>query len=485
MSEKRVVSRREFLKVAGIAGATIGAAGGLGGLLAACGGTEDTTTTAGATGTTVGATTSTAGATTTTGGATTTVSASVETGREIKVGAVVPKTGPLAPFAGPFDWVNDQWGKALAGGVVCGDGKNHPIKVLTEDTQSDTNRCAQVTGDLIQNSKVDVIFAGGAPDTMNPAADQCEALGCPGEMIQGPWQAFYFARGGTMDKNPFKWAYALCVGIEAMVGCFIDMWDKIQTNKKVGLVYSNSTDGQAWSDKTTGGPFYFEKAGYSYTMPGLYQPGSEDYTQQISEFKKFGAEICSGAMQPPDFTNFWNQAIQQGFNPKICTMGQALNFAETANAIGPTVVGLTTEISWHPDYPYKSSLTGQTCAEIATAYETDTGKQWSAELIVYSLMEWFVAALKNTKNVDNKEEILNNIVAAKVETIYGPVDFSIPVDPTAETAVSHPVPTCLRMPTAGGQWLKGQKWPYEKYLVSNKYVPDAQIHVEIREIQYS
>ncbi len=39
------VSRREFLKIAGVAGAAVGAAGGLGGLLAACGGTEESTTT--------------------------------------------------------------------------------------------------------------------------------------------------------------------------------------------------------------------------------------------------------------------------------------------------------------------------------------------------------------------------------------------------------------------------------------------------------
>jgi branched-chain amino acid transport system substrate-binding protein len=414
------------------------------------------------------------------------VSAAAEAGREIKVGIVVPKTGPLAAFAGPFDWVHEQWKKALVDGVVCGDGKNHPVVTALQDTQSDTNRCAQVTGDLIQNEKVDVIFAGGAPDTMNPAADQCEALGCPGLMIQGPWQAFFLGRQkDPANPVPFKWGYALCVGIEAMVGCFIDMWNKIPTNKKAGLIYSNSTDGQAWSDKKTGGPFYFEQAGYTYTMPGLYQPGAEDYTQQISEFKKFGAEICAGAMTSGDFTNFWKQAIQQGFNPKICTVGQALNFAETANAIGPTVVGLTTEISWHPDYPYKDSLTGRTCKEFADAYEADTDKQWSAELIMHSLMEWFVAGLKGCTNVDDKAGLMKAIVDAKVETIYGPIDFSLPVDPAAQDAVTHPVPNCLRMPTAGGQWLKGTKWTYEKYLVSNKYVPDAKITQQIQEITYS
>ncbi len=45
----------------------------------------------------------------TTAGPTTTVSAGAEQGREIKVGVVVPKTGALAAFATPFDWVHGQW----------------------------------------------------------------------------------------------------------------------------------------------------------------------------------------------------------------------------------------------------------------------------------------------------------------------------------------------------------------------------------------
>jgi branched-chain amino acid transport system substrate-binding protein len=482
MSEKRAVSRREFLKIAGLAGAAIGVAGGLGGIVAACGESTETSTTA-APATTAGPTT-TAGPVTTVA-PTTTVSSGAAAGREIKVGVVVPKTGALAAFATPFDFVLEKWTEALKDGVVCGDGQNHPVKILTVDTQSDIARCAAVTGDLINNEKVDLVIAGGAPDTMNPAADQCEASGVPGMMIQGPWQAFYFGRGGAPDKNPFKWAYALCVGIEAMAGCFLDMWGQIPNNKKVGLLYSNSTDGQAWADDASGGPSYFKQAGYALDKPGLYQPGTEDYTQQVQEFKKFGAEICSGAASPPDFTNFWKQAIQQGFKPKICTVGQALNFAETVSALGPIAYGLTTEISWHPSYPYKSSLSGETCQQIADAYEARTGRYWSAELIIYSLMEWFVDALKRTKNVDDKEAVLAAITSTKMETMYGPVDWSIPVDAAAQTEVAHPVPNCLRMPTAGGQWLKGEKWDFEKFLVSNKYVPGAEITKKIQEIQYS
>ncbi len=87
----KAVSRRDFLKMAGVAGATIGAAGGLGGLLAACGSSDETTTTAAATGSTAAAET-----TTTAAGETTTSAAGVEEGGEIKCGYVIPVTGAMA-----------------------------------------------------------------------------------------------------------------------------------------------------------------------------------------------------------------------------------------------------------------------------------------------------------------------------------------------------------------------------------------------------
>jgi hypothetical protein len=91
------VSRRQFLKIAGVAGAALGMGTGLGGLLVACGDEEETTTTA------AGETTTTAGGeTTTTGGAeTTTTAAGAEQGTPLKVGIVVPMTGPLAECGAP------------------------------------------------------------------------------------------------------------------------------------------------------------------------------------------------------------------------------------------------------------------------------------------------------------------------------------------------------------------------------------------------
>ena len=49
VEDRTPVSRRQFLKIAGIAGATVGVGAGIGGLLTACGEGEETTTTAGPT----------------------------------------------------------------------------------------------------------------------------------------------------------------------------------------------------------------------------------------------------------------------------------------------------------------------------------------------------------------------------------------------------------------------------------------------------
>ncbi len=94
-------------------------------------------------------------------------------GREIKIGFVTPLTGPLASFGIPDQYCVERAQEAIGDGVVCGDGVKHPVTIITMDSQSDSNRAAQVTGDLINNDKVDLVTAASTPDTVAPVADQC------------------------------------------------------------------------------------------------------------------------------------------------------------------------------------------------------------------------------------------------------------------------------------------------------------------------
>lgn len=473
--EATEVSRREFLRIAGLAGATVGIGAGLGGLIAACGGTEETTTT-----TTAGATTTTAGATTTTAGATTTVSAGPEAGREIKIGFVTPQTGAIALFGTPDKYCVERWKESVKDGLVCGDGKNHPISLLVQDSQSDTNRASQVAGDLITNSKVDIILAASTSDTTVPVSEQAEALGTPCFTNDCPWQAWFFGRKGDPAVG-FHWTYHAFWGLEDIIGTFKSMWDGMQTNKVVAGMWPNDADGNVWADPKQGFPAVLVPAGYKIAYGGGYNNGTEDYTSVITTAKKAGAEILSGVPIPPDFPVMWKQMLQQGFKPPVATVGRALLFPLGLEAIGSIGYGLSTEVWWTPQHPFKSSLTGETCQQLADDFEKRTGFQWTQPLLHYGVFEVAVDALKRTQNVDDKEAVVTAISTTKMETIGGPIDFTTPVDMNS----LHPVKNVYRTPLVGGQWVKGTTHPFDLAIVNNVMAPQIATTGTLTPIQYT
>lgn len=467
MNRQASLSRRDFLKLAGAAGITVGAGAGLGGLVAGCGGTDTTTTAAPST------TSALPPSTTTTGGGTpttaaTTVSTEAEVGREILVGYVTPVTGPLAAFGEADAYCVSRWQEAADEGLLCGDGRVHPVRIIARDCQSDSNRAAQVTGDLINNDKVDVMMAASTADTTVPVSDTCEASGMPCVCTDTPWQPWFFGRQGN-PQTGFTWTYLSFWGIEDNLANSVATWDQISTNKKVGVMWSNSADGLASADPEQGWPPFMTQAGYTIADPGRYQEGTEDYTAQISLFKKEACEIIAGTMSPPDMITFLKQSIQQGLAPKITTVERASLFPSVMEATGSTGYGVTNGSWWHPTYPFTSSLTGESCQEFADGYEAATGKQWTQALLHYQVFEIVANALKTTKDLDSKDQIVQAIKTGALDTLVGPVDFS-----------KGPMPNVSKTPLTEGQWVPGTKYKYDLLIVNNTTAPMVKVQAEVQ-----
>jgi branched-chain amino acid transport system substrate-binding protein len=474
LGQGKQVSRREFLRLAAISGAAVGLGAGLGGLATACGGETTTTTAAASTTTSAGPAT-----TATTASVSTTASTGASAGREIKVGFVAPLTGALATFGKADEYCLKRWQESVTNGLVCGDGQNHPVKIIMKDSQSDTNRGAQVAGDLILNDKVDVMMAASTPETTNPVADQCEAAGVPCYTIGAPWQAYYYGRGAT-DQTPFKWTYHHFWGLEDVINVYTALWAKLPNNKKVGVLYPNDADGAAFADPKTGFPAVLPGLGYTITDPGRYQNGSEDFTSLITAFKRDGCEIVSGVPIPPDFTNFWKQCMQQSYNPKIVTIAKGVDTPPDVEALGSAGNNFTIECQWSPKFPFVSSLTGETCQQIADGFEAWAGMQWGSYLLFYAAFEVVADALKRTKNVDDKEVVIGAISTTKMNTLMGPVDFT--TEPKQGTM--HPVKNVNRSPLVAGQWVKGTKYPYDLVVVDNTNAPEITVEAESKQLQY-
>ncbi|HEY7593619.1 MAG TPA: ABC transporter substrate-binding protein [Actinophytocola sp.] len=378
----------------------------------------------------------------------------------IKIGYVSPETGALASFGESDNFVVEQVREHFksVGGITVA-GKQRPVEILVRDTQSDSKRAADVAADLILNEHVDLILTGHTPDTANPVADQGEANGVPVISTLAPWQPYFFGRKGNPDK-PFKWTYHFFFGLEDLETVYTDMWNEIDTNKKVGELFPNDPDGKAFSDAKTGFPAVAAKNNYKVVDAGRYANGTQDFSAQISTFKEQGVDILAGVPIPPDFTTFWKQAAQQGFRPKFVTIGKALLTPSNINALGDLGNNLGMEIWWSPSHPYSSSLTGQTAQQLADAYTAKTGRQWTQFVgFVHALFE--VAATTLSRSDGTKEGFIKTLSHLKTDTVVGPLDWT-----------SGPVPNVAKTPLVGGQWRQNVDKSYSLVVVSNKQNPE-------------
>jgi branched-chain amino acid transport system substrate-binding protein len=396
-------------------------------------------------------------------------------GRPIKIGMVSPATGPIAAFGEADQWVLGEVRKVLAPGITAA-GETHPVEIVYRDSQSNPNRAAEVTAQLINNDKVDMIIGSSTGDTVVPVADQCELAGVPCITADDPWEDFFFGRKGNPAKG-FEWTYHFFWGFGMVADLFADMWLSIPTNKKVGLMLTNDQDGIAANNEEHGMPPTFRKKGLDVVNLGLYPPLSEDFTAQINQLKANNCEIACGIFNPPQFVTFWTQCAQQGYRPKIMTPPKALLFPSAVEALGDRGTGTSTEVWWSQHHPFKSGLTGQTAQQFCDAYTAATGKQWTQPIgFKHANLEVAIDVLKRAKSL-KPEDIRDAIKATEYNSLVGPLTWK-------GGTPQNPVPNVCTTPLVGGQWKPGKKFKYDLNIVYNKTAPNIPLDSPFEPIKY-
>lgn len=387
--------------------------------------------------------------------------ANAEGTRTLKIGYVSPQTGPLAPFGEADRFIIEQMQTALKAGIAI-NGKQYPVAIVVKDSQSNPNRAGEVANDLILKDKVDIMLVSGTPETANPVSDACEINEMPCVSTVVPWQPWFFGRKGDPKKG-FRFTYHFFWGLEDVIAVYTGMWQSVQTNKSVGGLFPNDGDGNAWGDGKLGFPPVLAQKGFTLKDPGRFQSMTQDFSAQITAFKQSGAQIVTGVVIPPDAKNFLVQARQQGFKPKIISIGKALLFPSSIEALGDLGDGLSTEVWWSPSHPFKSSLTGQPARQLADAYEKATSKQWTQPIgFAHALFEIAVDALKRSKDVDSNEAIRDAVASTKLDTVVGHVAWG-----------GGPVKNVAKTPLVGGQWVKGQTHRFDLAIVNNQLAPNV------------
>ncbi len=387
--------------------------------------------------------------------------------RPIKIGYVSPATGPLAPFAAADEFMLKQFQEATKGGLKVGNA-TRPIEVLLRDSQSNPNRAAEVAKELIVRDKIDLMLVGNTPETTNPVCTQAEIEEVATVSSLAPWQPWFFGQQGNPGQpRAFNYVYHYFWGLEDVIAVFTNMWGQLDTNKVVGALFPNDGDGNAWGDKELGFPPALAKQGFKLHDPGRYQNLTDNFTAQITAFKNAKADIVTGVVLPPDFTTFWKQALQQGFKPKAASVGKAILFPSSVEALGKDGHNLSSEVWWTPSHPFKSSINGMTARQLADAYEGATKRQWSQPIgFAHSLYEVGLDVLKRTKEIGNAKATAEAIRATKLDTVVGRVEWNgNGVPPFAAKNVTK---TAL----VGGQWRLKDGNKYDIVVTDNRTAPN-------------
>jgi len=385
----------------------------------------------------------------------------------LRVGHVSPRTGPLAGFAEADEFVLEAITKQFGNGIA-NNGKNWTVEIISKDSQSNPNRAAEVAADLILGDGVDIIVAASTPDTVNPVSDQAEVNEVPCITTDCPWQPYFFGRNGVPGTG-FENTYHFFWGLEDVIGAFLDMWGSTDVSKTVGGLFPNDADGNAWGDAENGLPKPLAAAGYNLIDPGRYQPLSDDFSNQIAAFKEAGCEIITGNMIPPDFATFWSQCAQQGYAPKIVTIGKALLFPSVIESLGDRGVGLTSEVWWSPNHPFSSSLTGASAKELAEGYTAASGRPWTQPIgFKHALFEVVADVVKRSADPEDPAANIAAIKSTNLNTIVGQVNWA-----------NGPINNVTKTPLVTGQWQKDGD-NLDLKIVANSAAPEIPVNGELK-----
>jgi branched-chain amino acid transport system substrate-binding protein len=435
------LSRRSLLRTAGTGAAVLGG----GAVLDACSsGIKGNTSTSGSTGT-------------------------------IKIAWIHPITGDEAGFGYPDSWVHSKImaTSQFKNGIKIG-SKTYSVEFTSYDTQSDDTKAGDLARQAITDG-ADLLFASSTPETVNGVAIQANALGVPVICSNCPWESYYTALKGNPTSPTLKPKYSVLyfLGAEHLAECFIPMWNKIGSsygnNHLVSALFPSDADGDAFRAVFPG---ILTGAGYKIKLSSAYPDGTTNYTSIISSFKSSGADMFTCVPLPSDFPTYWKQSLQQGYKPKLATVAKVLLFPTDAYAMGSEAYNIATDAWWVPSLPWTSSLTGETCSQLAADYTAAGLGQPNANISNYTLWEIAYKALTSVSDPHDHEELANALYQVDLpEAIAGPINFA------STNTKTNPAPGVAITPPVGIQWQKDStgKYPLVAQVVDNTLQPQAKL----------
>jgi branched-chain amino acid transport system substrate-binding protein len=157
----------------------------------------------------------------------------------VKIGFVAPFSGPMANFTVGIHHAADLALAAInkEGGVYIKEyDKKLPVEIIWGDSESNPTKASEVATKLVTNDKVDILVGEWTPDTINPVSVVGERYEVPTLLANSPDTSW-------LANGPYEWSFALLFNYEYFIDEYFNGFDRLETNRKIGLVLDSNVDG--------------------------------------------------------------------------------------------------------------------------------------------------------------------------------------------------------------------------------------------------
>lgn len=387
------VSRRGFLKYAGLAGAAVAVGGGLGGAVAACGGAKTTTT--------------------------------VSTGPQpptkdrITIGASRPVSGVNAVFEqAHFGPAYKLWVKDVndAGGLNVA-GKKMPIDLKIYDDQSNLDNATRNLIKLMEQDKVDFVFAPCSTAFLFAAAGVCNAhkyilMSAEGgattlekqlEAHKLPY-VFQFLNYSNHNQMPVMADIMLELGIKSAAFVYIDDLHGIEYSGQASVFF--------------GTPPLNAKITSSTAVP----PDIKDMTSIIKKIMAEDPDLVCSFQYPPANILTWQTMMQLNYNPKAILGGPTTSTQSIYDAFKGAMDGIMFEGAWTP----KQSPAVKAYYDKLVAFVGKENVDFWGPLIYRAELEFFQQAIEQAATLD-QDKIAEVMRTAHFKTTMSDDTFMNPI----------------------------------------------------------
>lgn len=332
----------------------------------------------------------------------------------IRIGAPLALTGGLADEGHKQDVVWKMWVEKVnaAGGLKVGD-KTMKVELIEYDYQSEGQRASQLAEKLINDDKVQFLFAPfGSGHTKIVAG--------VGERYQIPTIACVASSESVFDQT-FKHLFGTLSPNGGMTAAMVKSFkEKFPATKSIAVLGRDDVFPKSMAEGIAKAA---EAGGLTVAYKALYPVGTMDHSAALSSIKAAKPDWIYITGYTQDLILARKQMKDLGITAPIVTMVTGPAYREFTEGLGPLADGISSSSWWHHATSYSGIGVWPTTADFYADFKAKTngdpdyvhGSCAAAGTVIQD-------ALARAGSLD-KAKVRDAIAATDIQTFYGPIKF--------------------------------------------------------------